>query len=106
VARHRVIWAPAALADAEAIAAYIARDSVRYAAAEVERLEETAARLADFPHLGRMVREFGSKEIREVLVSRYRLIYRVEPAQVSILAIVHQQQDFRPERVRRRWSGA
>jgi toxin ParE1/3/4 len=86
----------------DAIATYIARDSVRYAAAEVERLEAAADHLAEYPHLGRMVPELSSESIREVLVSSYRLIYRVEPTQLSILTIVHQQQDFRPERVQQR----
>jgi toxin ParE1/3/4 len=47
VAQNRVIWSASALADVEAIAAYIARDSDHYASVVVERMLEAAASLAD-----------------------------------------------------------
>jgi plasmid stabilization system protein ParE len=43
VAQNRVIWSASALADVEAIAAYIARDSEHYASVVVERMLEAAS---------------------------------------------------------------
>ncbi|MDY7020592.1 MAG: type II toxin-antitoxin system RelE/ParE family toxin, partial [Cyanobacteriota bacterium] len=37
---YQVVWSPKALDDIDAIAAYIARDSVSYAAAVVQRIIE------------------------------------------------------------------
>ncbi|MCA1790953.1 MAG: type II toxin-antitoxin system RelE/ParE family toxin [Thioalkalivibrio sp.] len=45
----RVVWSPAALEDAEAIAEFIARDSPRYASAVVRRLRDNARSLGRFP---------------------------------------------------------
>ena len=91
---HRVVWSPAALEDAEAIAEYIARDSAQYAAAVVRRLRDTARSLREFPLSGRTVPEFEDESIREKLVYSYRLIYRVTPTVVTIAAIIHARQSF------------
>ncbi|HEX2091914.1 MAG TPA: type II toxin-antitoxin system RelE/ParE family toxin [Longimicrobiaceae bacterium] len=89
---HRVVWSPAALEDAEAIASDIARDSTRYAATVARRLRDTARSLRDFPLSGRIVPE--EESIREKLVYSYRLIYRVQGEIVTIAAIVHGKQSF------------
>jgi plasmid stabilization system protein ParE len=45
----RVIWTREAVEDVEAIKAYVARDSVRYAALLAERIVAAVARLAFSP---------------------------------------------------------
>jgi toxin ParE1/3/4 len=50
-----VIWSPSALDDVDAIAEYIARDSVDQAALFATRLIEATDRLADFPGSGRII---------------------------------------------------
>jgi len=97
VAQNRVIWSASALADVEAIAAYIARDSDHYASVVVERMLEAAASLADPAERGRVVPEHADGSIREVFVYSWRLIYRVEPKVVTVLTVVHQKQHFQPE---------
>ena len=72
----RVIWAPQAIQDVDAIRAYVARDSVRYADLVVERLVAAVERLKDSPHSGRVVPELGDESIREVIVGNYRIVYR------------------------------
>lgn len=91
---HRVVWSPAALEDAEAIAEYIARDSTQYAAAVARKLRDTARSLREFPHSGHSVPEFENDSIREKIVYSYRLIYRVEAGLVTIAAIVHARRSF------------
>ena len=39
------------------------------------------------PNAGRMVPEFGRADIREVLLRHYRIIYRVEAAEIVVLAV-------------------
>jgi len=48
---HRVAWSPRALADVEAIAAYIASDSPFYANAVVRRIITLTRSLSDFPRV-------------------------------------------------------
>ena len=55
---------------------------------------ETAESIPEYPELGRLVPEIGDPAIRERLVHRYRIIYRLEPARVLIAAVVHGRQDF------------
>ena len=51
----RVKWTTHALENVNDIAEYIAKDSQRYASAQVERFFERTKILEDFPKSGRMV---------------------------------------------------
>ena len=53
----RIVWSPQSLRDIEAIRAYIAEDSPRYADLTVRRIVAAVERLTDFPESGRMVPE-------------------------------------------------
>jgi len=97
VAQNRVIWTESALQDVEAIAAFIARDSERYAAAAVQRMLEVGATLADSADRGRIVPELADDATREVFVYSWRLIYRVGAGVVTVLSVVHQKQDFQSD---------
>ena len=92
-----LVWSPEALDDIEAIAAYIERDSPWYAKAVVSKLIETAESIPEYPQLARMVPELGDPDIRERLVHRYRLIYRLEETRVVVAAVIHGHQDFQSE---------
>jgi len=49
----------------------------------------TVERLEVFPRAGRVVLELGRDDIHEVIVQNYRVIYRVLPNGVQILAVRH-----------------
>ena len=89
-----LVWSPEVLDDIEAIAAYIERDSLWYAKAVVSTLIETAESIPEHPQLGRVVPELGDTSVRERLVHRYRLIYRLEETRVVVAAVIHGRQDF------------
>lgn len=84
-----VAWSPEALEDVDDIAGYIARDSVFYAAAVVEKPLAVASGLSLFPHSGRIVPELNQPDIRERFVYSYRLIYRIEPERILVAAVIH-----------------
>ncbi len=84
-----VVWSPEALNDVDDIASYIARDSVFYAAAVVQKILDTSRELSDFPQIGRMVPELSDEAIRERFVYSYRLIYQIHDEEILIVAIVH-----------------
>jgi toxin ParE1/3/4 len=86
---HRIVWSPRALADVEAIASFIASDSVFYANAVVRRIVTLTRSLSKFPSAGRKVPEFDDESIRELSAYSYRIIYSVEPEQVTIAAVIH-----------------
>jgi len=51
---------------------------------------------------GHVVPEIGDKQIRELIVRSYRLIYKVEKSRVAVLAIVHGARDLNMLWARRR----
>jgi len=55
---------------------------------------EAARSLGTLLERGRVVPEFKREEIREIFIFNYRMIYRIEKFQVSILAFIHGRQDF------------
>lgn len=91
-----LVWSPEAIEDIEAIAAYIERDSPWYAKAVASKLVETAESIPEYPELGRIVPELGDPAIRERLVHRYRVVYRLDDQHVLIAAVIHGRQDFGP----------
>lgn len=86
---YQVVWSPTAIDDIDAIAAYIARDSVSYAAAVVQRIIEATRDLSKCPLSGGIVQEFGDETIREQFAYTYRIIYRVRDETVTVVAVVH-----------------
>ncbi|QIT54876.1 type II toxin-antitoxin system RelE/ParE family toxin [Aquisalimonas sp. 2447] len=86
---YEVKWSPEAVEDVEAIAAWIGRDSPQHAEALVDRLLQVVAALDHNPFRGRVVPEFEDSSYRETFVFSYRVIYRVDPAAVVVIAIVH-----------------
>lgn len=75
----------------------IHRDSELYAQRVVDRLIWRSEQLSDFPLSGRLVPEYYSEEIREMIEGPYRIIYRVMSDQIDILALVHGSQLLPPD---------
>jgi toxin ParE1/3/4 len=85
----QVRWTAQAADDLEAICLFIARDAPQVAAAFADRVLRATDRLANFPRLGRVVPELGIKNIREVVVGGYRVIYRIRQEEVHLLTVHH-----------------
>jgi len=75
------------MGDLAEISAYIAEDDPAAARAWVARLKRRVDRAADHPSAGRRVPEFARDDIREVLVRSYRVVYRLEPDGITVLAV-------------------
>jgi len=91
---RRVVWTELAKSDLGATADYILADSPRYAGAFVREVRDAARSLRRFAERGRVVPEFNDPRLRELLVRSYRLIYRVSPETVSIIAFMHGARDL------------
>lgn len=95
-----LIWSDRARHELFEILAYIDVSSPFYSNAVSERFEARADLLPDHPRQGRRMTENRTRrEIREVFVHRWRLIYEVPPSAVIILAILHgarKTEDFAP----------
>ena len=82
-----IVWSPQALRDIESIRTYIAQDSPRVAELVVGRIIQAVERLIIFPESGRKVPERDDPEIREVIESPYRVVYRVRAGRVEIATV-------------------
>jgi plasmid stabilization system protein ParE len=89
----KIIWTIPAVSDLESIRDYIARDSEFYAARMVAKIMERVKSAAKSPLLGQVVTEFNDNSIRERYVQKYRLVYRVKPDSIVVLAIIHGARD-------------
>ncbi len=82
-------WAPKAARQLEAIVEYIVEDSPRYAAIFAKRVMQTIRTVPTNPRIGRMVPEYGNPDLREKIVQGYRIVYRLTPHAIEIVAICH-----------------
>ena len=92
-----VRWTQRARDDLRDIHDFIARDSPRAAEALVERLLTATEHLAAFPESGRVVPEFPTLGYREIIVSSYRVLFRLADNTVWITAVVHGRRLLRGE---------
>jgi plasmid stabilization system protein ParE len=90
-----VEWSEPAWDDLVAAADFIARDSSRYAAAFVQEIRLAAASFKDLADRGQAVPECSDETIRELLVRPYRLVYKILPSKVIVLALIHGAQRYR-----------
>lgn len=84
-----LIWSSESLDDIDAIAQFIARDSLHHAKRVVEALFELGDAIAAHPLVGRIVPELNDAAVRERFLYSYRVIYEVRAKHIEILAVLH-----------------
>jgi len=82
-------WLPHARADLRAIRAHVAEDSPINAERLLDRLIRRAECIPDFPQAGRVVPEFALDDVREIIESPYRIIYRIGNDRIDVLTVMH-----------------
>jgi plasmid stabilization system protein ParE len=85
----RVIWSQEGLDDIDAIAAYIARDSITHARRFVSEAFDLADLLLTQPRMGRIVPELRQDRVREHFIYSYRILYEIEGEDLHVLAVIH-----------------
>jgi len=55
----------------------------------IDRLTRRLEQIGSFPLSGRMVPEYESENVREVIEGSYRIIYLIKLDQIDIVAVVH-----------------
>ncbi len=88
----KIVWSPLAVDKASEIAEYIALDKPSAAGRWIEEIFSKVDRLQSSPQVGRIVPEISDKQFRELIYGNYRIIYRIEVNQISILTIRHGRQ--------------
>jgi len=88
---RRALWTLTAQCDLDAIVTYIATDSIENALSVLDRLQKRADSLTTAAESGRLVpelRSIGVHQYRELVERPWRIVYRIEPDSVMVLAVL------------------
>ena len=85
----KVHWTDNAIRHLANIYEYIALNSSTYARRMVDKTTCRSIQISDHPWSGRIVPEYEADDIRELIENPYRIIYRIKPDQVDVLAVIH-----------------
>jgi len=88
----KILWSPLALERISEIADYIAHDSPVAAEKWVHSIFDRVEQIKDFSKSDRAIPEINRKDLRELIISNYRIIYRIETRSISILTVKHSRQ--------------
>lgn len=83
-----ITFAASAVKDMETIRTWYAEQQVPAVGERLLReLVSQVERLTDFPESGRIVPEFGIMNLREIIYSPFRIVYRLDKSRVRIVRI-------------------
>jgi toxin ParE1/3/4 len=88
---YDVRWSETSENDLVAIVQYIAEDSPYQAYEIFKEIKNRASSLRTFPDRGRTVPELmeqGVTQYRELIIARWRIIYRVSESKVYVLSVL------------------
>jgi len=83
----KVIWVKEALERLTEIEEFIAQESPVKAEKFIDFLIEHTAIISQNPEIGRIVPEISNPIIREIIVKKYRIVYRINNNQIEILTV-------------------
>ena len=102
---YRIRWAPVAFQDLDEIIDYIAaQDGPDIAAGIYRKIKTRISKLSSHPSRCRVVPELklvGVTEYRELIVSPYRVFFRIVGRDVGIIGVLDGRRDLEETLVRR-----
>lgn len=93
---YEIIWSETSEKDLISIIEYIAQDSPSIAYDKVKDIKEKASCLYSFPDRGCIVPELqeqGITQYRELIVSPWRIIYRISAKSVYVVSVLDSRQN-------------
>ena len=85
----KVQWTLNAISHLANIYEHIGLNSSTYAKRTVEKITRRSEQITDQPYSGRKVPEYDAEDIRELIEKPYRIIYRIKPDQIDVVAVIH-----------------
>ena len=85
----KVHWTRNAIGHLANMYEYIALNSPTYAKRTVDKITRRSEQIADQPYSGRKVPGYDAENIRELIEKPYRIIYRIMPDQIDVVAVIH-----------------
>ena len=94
---YDIVWSNIAENDLKNIVEFIADDSPPVALKIFKRIKQKASSLYTFPERGRIVpelRDQGILQYRELVVSPWRILYRISEKRVLVLSVLDSRQNI------------
>ena len=94
--KHDIIWTNVAENDLKNIIEYISIDSPQTALKILSKIKQKASDLYLFPERGRIVPELqeqGIHQYRELVITPWRLIYKIFERKIYVLAMIDSRQN-------------
>jgi plasmid stabilization system protein ParE len=83
-----VTFAESTVRDLDDVRAWYERQGVREVGARlVAEMVESVQELAEFPESGRVVREFASSWLRELVSPTFRIVYRLDGHRARVMRV-------------------
>ena len=95
--KYEVIWSNIAEKDLIDIVEYISADSPSTALKSFKNIKQKASKLYSFPERGRVVpelRDQGIVQYRELIISPWRVIYRISGKSIYVLSVLDARQNI------------
>jgi len=73
--------------DMRSIKTFIAKDNPKAAIKMIKRIRAAVKHLEEFPYSGRIIPESSNPQLREVIVSNYRVMYQLTDSTINIFAV-------------------
>lgn len=80
-------WSDGALQDIDDVCAYVSQKKPENAAIMADKIEKSVQHLLVDPYIGRKIPEYNQEHLRERIVDGFRILYRITPEQIEIIAI-------------------
>ncbi len=95
--KYTVFWIRMAQDDLIEIIEYISSDSLNIAEKIFEKIKKETVKLENYPKRGRIIPELDFHNIsnyRELIITPWRIIYRIEEQKVYILSMIDSRRNF------------
>ena len=73
--------------DLRSIKTFIAKDNPKAAVRMINKIRTSVKPLEEFPYSGRIIPETNNHQLREVIISNYRIMYQISDSSINIFAV-------------------
>lgn len=92
-----IAWTEPAVAEVSAYIDFLAELDPDAAERWYRAVIQAIERASGFPHIGRVVPELSREDVREVIVSKHRVIYRVTATHLVVWSVHHGHRPLAPD---------
>ena len=85
--KRKIKFLVSAMEDLRSIKAFIVKDNPKAAVRMIRKIKAAVKHLEEFPNSGRIIPETSNPQLREVIISNYRVMYQISESSVNIFAV-------------------